>query len=493
MILGKWISRDEEKRKLNVRCQTLERALRRQQEINRELTKQLNLKDKIIKQQQIEIDQLKVAIAKLELTMKTYQDMVFDSSKKKDKTKDTNPPTFYSNNQKRGGKKGHKGKGRIKAIHIDRQVEVKFEKCPNCAGPLCEYETTVSHIVEDIVFPIMQKIVTEYVKKRQWCANCKSEFVAYGKDEVANSRFGVNLTGLMLIMRYKMHLSLQKISYLLTDLSGIEITKPAIQNNLEKARERFNEAYKDILTQVRGSPVKHADETTWKVAGEKTWLWAFTTEKVTYLTAQETRGGGVAEDCLDGCDPSSVLVRDDYAGYTKLDLKQQSCWAHLLRKSRDYAKLEGSCEKIKDLEKELTQLYEQIDEFINKPEILKKQRNHEYRKQLNRLTEIAKRGYADCEACKRVVYRIKKQKENLLTAIRYKGVPLTNNQAERDLRKPVLMRKITGGSQSKLGAETTAVNMSVVQTIDKLGLNLVTEISNLLLGGSLNFNLSEKG
>jgi hypothetical protein len=41
----------------------------------------------------------------------------------------------------------------------------------------------------------------------------------------------------------------------------------------------------------------------------------------------------------------------------------------------------------------------------------------------------------------------------------------TNNLAERGLRHAVVMRKVSGGSKSKKGADTTAQLLSVTQTI----------------------------
>lgn len=58
---------------------------------------------------------------------------------------------------------------------------------------------------------------------------------------------------------------------------------------------------------------------------------------------------------------------------------------------------------------------------------------------------------------------------------------MTNNLAERDLRPIVISRKISFGSQSKKGAEATAVNTSVIQTIKKIKLPMVETIQSLIL------------
>ena len=44
------------------------------------------------------------------------------------------------------------------------------------------------------------------------------------------------------------------------------------------------------------------------------------------------------------------------------------------------------------------------------------------------------------------------------------GIEPTNNRAERALRASIIMRKITFGNRSALGASNQAVMMSIIQT-----------------------------
>ena len=51
----------------------------------------------------------------------------------------------------------------------------------------------------------------------------------------------------------------------------------------------------------------------------------------------------------------------------------------------------------------------------------------------------------------------------------------TNNAAERVIRPMVVRRKVSGGSRSDAGAETTGKLASVVQTMKKRGMDLNTD------------------
>ena len=83
----------------------------------------------------------------------------------------------------------------------------------------------------------------------------------------------------------------------------------------------------------------------------------------------------------------------------------------------------------------------------------------------------------------RIQVRVRNQNKNLLTALLYKGIPLTNNHAERNIRPLVVTRKISGGSRSPYGARTHMVNMSIFQTIKLKNQPLIPTLKEHLLHG----------
>ena len=100
---------------------------------------------------------------------------------------------------------------------------------------------------------------------------------------------------------------------------GVKITEGGIVDILQRTKKWLGKTeYGNLLKTVRGSPVKHADETGWRINGINGWLWAFLTKTEVYYTIEETRGGGVAKAVLDGSSREDVLIRDDYGGYKNL-------------------------------------------------------------------------------------------------------------------------------------------------------------------------------
>jgi transposase len=86
---------------------------------------------------------------------------------------------------------------------------------------------------------------------------------------------------------------------------------------------------------VRASPVVAPDETGWRVAGEKAWLWAFVGDGLTVYRVARGRGYHDATAVL-GEEFAGVIERDGWAPYRKFaHATHQTCLAHLLRRCRE--------------------------------------------------------------------------------------------------------------------------------------------------------------
>lgn len=388
--------------------------------------------------------------------------------------------------RKRGGQAGHTGHGRSVPEQIDEEKNVYLSQCPDCGNGLEQSEATYERIVEDI--PPPQKIVTRYHIQRQWCRFCNKEVRGTPSGTLEGFRIGINAISWILFHKYRLRTPLAKIEEGLLEQYRLALSQGGIQDILHGLKERLGRKYEAIIKEIRTSAVKHADETGWRIDGENSWCWLFATNKAAYYTIEETRGKGVPIAVL-GQNPQGVLVRDDYASYDKLPMEQQSCWVHLLRASKEAVRREGSSEEAVHLHRELKQLFHELQTIVEQP-FQTSERAMVYGKYLKRIEAIQRRGYRNHDS-QQVQTRIKNQGEHLLTALKYNGVPLTNNHAERQIRPMVVTRKISGGSRSPKGAATHAVNMSVAQTILLEGKSFFAGIKELLRPQSYQYVLEK--
>jgi len=428
------------------------------------------------------IKDLEDKLAALTVVKDTYQGMIFRSSVEKSHGN--------SRSKKRGGQTGHKGKTRKKPREIDCEKDVSLTHCPDCDQSVSQTHTVYERVVIDI--PVPQAVTTKYIIQRQWCGNCKKEVCGIPQGTLPGLRFGMNFLSWLLLQKYRMRTPLAKITELALSTYQLKITEGGLQKLLGKLKKQLAHNYQEILKEIRKATIKHADETTWRVSGQNHWCWLFATNKAAYYTIEETRGKGVPQRVLKGSPPDAVLVRDDYPGYNGIQAHHQSCWSHLLRVSHDLAVLSYVSDEMIKLHQELTAMFQELETITARPFDMA-HRQKEYAHFTTQLETIEARQYRHRDSQK-VQTRIKHQHTNLLTALLYQNVPLTNNHAERMIRPMAVIRKISGGSQSHEGASIHAVLMSIVQTMSLKKQNILDTLPKLLALPGQGYTLDlEKG
>ena len=105
-----------------------------------------------------------------------------------------------------------------------------------------------------------------------------------------------------------------------------------------------------------------------------------------------------------------------------------------------------------------------------------------------RLDELIATEWEDKDA-KRLIKRLRRHRDDLLTFLDEPEVPFDNNHAERAIRPAVMIRKNSFGNRSDRGADTQAVLMSVYRTLQQRGhgprKTVVDALSTYLATGEL--------
>lgn len=463
-----------EARKLRQENASLERSRDQQKEKNEllqkenaELRKKKEALEKKKRELENEIGKLEGSIAKLIGHRNKLAGMLFKPNLKKTADEPTK--------KKRGAQLGHKGHGRKTAQRIDQEKAIHLSHCPHCQHELEQNNSFYERIVEDIQLPI-KTVVTKYLIQRQWCGHCRKEVHGEPEGTLPHFRFGLNLIIWILFQKYQLRLPLSLIVASLKEQYAFKISEGGIQGILHQMNTRFGPRYQELIEEIKQSKVKHADETGWRIGGQNAWCWLFSSQNSILYTIEDTRGKAVPEKIL-GEKPRGVLVRDDYGGYKKLNMEQQSCWAHLLRNSREPAEKETASAEMKDLHQILKAMFLELDQSLKNDSLEK--RKQLYPSYLARISEIIETAYV-CPEAKKIQVRISNQNANLITALLHNNVPLTNNEAERNIRKMVVTRKISGGSRSNAGAATQAVNLSIVKTLSLKKQSLISSLRELL-------------
>ena len=76
----------------------------------------------------------------------------------------------------------------------------------------------------------------------------------------------------------------------------------------------------------------------------------------------------------------------------------------------------------------------------------------------------------------RLIKRLRRHREELFTLLEHKGVSPYNNQAEQQMPKPVITRKISQQNRSDQGTKTQAIFMTLFRSAELQGRNPVETI-----------------
>jgi transposase len=217
---------------------------------------------------------------------------------------------------------------------------------------------------------------------------------------------------------------------------------------------------------VQQQPVAHVDETGWREANQRAWLWTAVTQAVTVFLIRRSRGSQVAKELV-GEAFAGTLVSDRWSGYRWGPIKKhQLCWAHLIRDLRQIAEAGGSAAAIGEA---LGMCARQLFHWWHRVRdgTLQRSSFYVYVRRLRLEVRASLREGAPCEDAKSAALcrSLLQYEPALWTFVHKTGVEPTNNASERALRPVVLWRKSSFGTQSRAGSDFVERVLTVVATL----------------------------
>lgn len=406
---------------------------------------------------------LKQEIEKLAKTNKRYQIALFDHGNFKHRDD--------KNKKSKGGQNGHEDTNRenqedFKSYENYSHKRIYASVCGHCGSSLKRTESFKQKVLLDIVIkPEIVKLLIE--SERQWCGKCQKEIISRDPQSLPFTEYGLNTFMMILVLRFKGHLSFLSISSVFSITFGLSLSKSDISNMLHLASVFLDSKYEQLIMAVRKGEVIYADETGWSIKKQKAWMWIMANENAAVYFAAESRGKGIA-DIMYG-DSQAFLMTDGLASYTNTAPKDKHlfCWSHLLRFSFEETVHDKKISKACFLRDDLVRIYH-IKK--NNPEYSKERLERVLREELEKLLDLTSTE----ESFIKIQNRVKEQKEGLILAL-IETSSGTNNLSERELRSMVLNRHVSYGSDTHEGMKTSAILGSIMQTISKKD-DLLTEL-----------------
>lgn len=376
--------------------------------------------------------------------------------------------------KKKGPKVGHKPNIRRRPNKADREVLMTAKTCPCCEERLPPPSRWHAHWQIDIP-KVSPKITTKFSVGWSWCKKC-DKLVA-PKERLKATKYGPNLHASVAYWKYGLGLTLGKIRTLLHAQYGLDVSTGVLSGMITRTSTWLEDAYEDIKTSLAEQSHLHADETGWRQDGVNFWLWSFTNDYLSFYSIDKSRSQKVVRRIL-GETFDGVLITDFYGGYNAVDCVKQKCWVHLLRELRELKDKYKGNKEIVTFARRLKVLFHRGVALA-----LAKANNEDITKRLIRLrtdTEKFATARYQHEDLKRIAKRLVKYRSELYTFID-RGVDPTNNNAEREIRPAVLMRKTSYGNRSQQGSRNQEILMTGVRTCAKRDINFVATVAEHLV------------
>ncbi len=376
-------------------------------------------------------------------------------------------PAAKTRKNRPGAKPGHAGSRRAKPDRIDWLSDHRADNCPECGGRLKRCAETRERFIEDI--PDLQPEVTQHTIHRDWCPHCQKKVEPPVVDALPGSQLGNRVLVLSAWLHYALGNTLSQILEVFNFHLQIKLTEGGLIDMWQRLQAVLFAWYEEIQNEALQSAVLHADETGWRVNGKTNWLWCFCTRDLTYYMIDRSRGSPALVKFFI-TEFSGTLVSDFWGAYNAVDCAmRQTCLVHLLRELEQTEKYKSPDENWPAFAKKLRRLLgDAIRLWRRKGELSAETYASRRTRMAARLQTLIDTDWNDTHA-KRLIKRLRRHQDDLLTFLDQDNVPFDNNHAERAIRPAVIIRKNSYGNRSQRGADCQAVLMSIFRTLKQRG------------------------
>jgi hypothetical protein len=369
--------------------------------------------------------------------------------------------------RKSGGQPGHEGHGRkLKSeSEVDQIIDVRPEHCEQC-GTLLLGEDAEPERHQVIELPRVTPVVTEYRRHGLWCVACGGRTQAAWPAPMPTGSFGPRVQATVGYLTGRIGASQREVQDILATLYQTEISVGGIGALEQAVSGALAAPGVEAERYVQRQPVRNADETSWREKGKRRWLWISGTPLVTIFRLLKTRGAAGAKELL-GEVVWGIIGTDHYAGYHWIDPRQrQLCWAHLKREFVAWSERAGETARIGlallAVEKQFFILWYRVRDGT----LAGADFQVAMLPLMARVRTLLQEGVASADTKTQGTCRnLLKREAALWTFVWEPGVEPTNNSAERPLRRAVLWRRRSFGTQSEAGSQFVERILTAVTTL----------------------------
>lgn len=421
-------------------------------------------------------------IAALEARVRTLEERLGASSRNSSRPPSSDGPAVKRRpprppgERPKGGQPGH-ARHRRPRLPPDHTEELRPTACRRCGHPLHgDDPRPLAHQVLEL--PPIRPVVTEYRRHRLRCPRCRATTCAALPAAVAGPACGPRLQAAVALLTGACRLSKRTASWVCRNLLGTPLSAAEVCALERQATQALAGPVAEARAYVRGQPA-NVDETSWREARAKGWLWTAVTAALTVFLIRRSRGAGPLAELL-GPDHRQVVTSDRFPTSEVLPLgRRQVCWAHLRRDFQAMIDRGGAARAVG-----LALMAVSDDLFFFWPHVRDGTwPRHRFQAQVPRWRRelraaLARGGRCGCAKTAAACREIRAVEPALWTFAWAEGVEPTNNAAERALRHAVQWRKTSYGTDSAAGSRFVESILTVVASCRQQGRDVLDFVTD---------------
>jgi transposase len=314
--------------------------------------------------------------------------------------------------------------------------------------------------------PELKATVTEYQGHTRTCPSCGKLTQAAIPEDLRAHSIGPGLAALMAYLVGNCGLSKRRVEEVIETVFEVPVALGTAAKLEQEMSAALAAAHREALVSAQHASVKHVDETGWKKAGHKRWLWVVATSTTVVFLIHRLRNAAVLL-LLVGRTLQGILCSDRWRAYDGVPLLQrQICWAHLKRNWEKLRERGGTAERVAEACLALKdQVFERWHLFRGGGLTRAQLDDRIAPLALELLAVLQQGGRSRDRKTARFCKRVLAVYPALWTFVVVEGVEPTNNHAERVQRMAVLYRKNCFGCHSDSGCRFIERLLTVVQTL----------------------------
>lgn len=427
-----------------------------------------------------ETEQLQARIKYLE------QQLYGRKSEKKSGGSEKSDSKKPENKRPRGQQKGSNGHGRrnhdhlpIEEVFVDLPDEEKFCSC--CGLPFKELGIT-----EDSEEKVVEVRAHRRVyKRKRYAPSCQCNkhpaiITAPAPPKLfPKVSLSISIIVEIIIWKFLMQVPTNRLLKYWEQVCGLYLPPGTVGDNLKRLPPLFAPLEKAIIEKCRKDNHWHCDETGWRVfsdevANQRWYLWVFHSKSAAVYILDPGRSSVVPKSFF-GSAAKGIISADRYVAY-KILMKDGRfliayCWDHTRRDFLDFAKKYPKMEAWGlDWKTDIGKLYHLNDQRLRLPPA-----SYEYAEANGALHEAIENMERKCDkelceprlhgAKQKILESLKNHWSGLTLFVTRPWIPMSNAEAERKMRNPVIGRKNYYGSGSIGSGFLMATMLTILQTL----------------------------